>query len=464
MSTRDRLWRILEKAEILVAGILFFVMLVSCGLYIDMKMNGKTSSLPSMSENEKRILLRSDSSISVSYKDDLLEPVFVGIKNDEQMVCANIDRKARKSFENATHDIMYSLFSGTSHELSGSHTDYIQALKNSRRYMLVSFFDDIPAAAFLPCLSKEYEQTLSSSMLFDVKHLFILPDEDENVFGVCVSSDNDINLLYPDSDISFNRIPGTSYDINEGYSNFEYLDGELISPVISTSFNAPMYKTSPMALLYGKDKNSEWVAELLGTFSININLVKSYSSKNYTEINYVDELHEVYIDDSGKVVFRTSEGEGVGLEEFLGFVPDRSNGFSFSDKLFAVRTLVNRLSPASSLGEYSIVGIEYDEHSNTMGVYLKYFVDGAAYSRDAYDAAFEIAGNNLVYASFVSVVCAETQAKSLCIPQSLAASLFSGDTDSSPVYFSSLSAPLAEYGYARRVEWSKNAKRAGEEE
>ena len=80
MRFSEKTQSILVKIEILAAVVLFFVMLISCGFYIDIKLNGKISNLPSLSENDKKILMISSVSESVNYSDDLLEPVFVGFK------------------------------------------------------------------------------------------------------------------------------------------------------------------------------------------------------------------------------------------------------------------------------------------------------------------------------------------------------------------------------------------------
>ena len=421
MTAKFRDSQILSKIMIVLAVVLFFVMLVFCGNYINIKMNGQTSSLPELSENDLNLLLRSAASESINNYDDLIEPVFIGIKNADSKICATVNGEARKTFENLVYNQLIKLFSGTSENKTFDDNiqkyEYIESLKNSDRFVLISFFSDIPAACFLPCMSQSY-QVQNSNMLFDVKHLFLLSDENRDLYGVAVSSDYDINIIYPDSPVVFNKTTVESYDIGEGYSHFEFDERFLLSPIMTSSSFVNDVEIKPSSMVYGKDVSSSFVARLFDVFNFNENLVKSFSSKNYTEMYYVDDLFELFINDNGTVEFKSNDlSLGIGLDEFLGYSAANNGKYSFNDKIFAIKNLVNLLVEENALDDYCIVGVDYAEKNDVLSVYLKSFVNGGSVSQNVYDAVFKICGNNLVYAKYNACVLSFSQHESVCIPQ-----------------------------------------------
>ena len=416
---------IISRLEIVIASVLFFTMLISCGLYIDIRMNGKTSSLPPVSERDKSVILRSVASESVTYTDDLIEPVFVGFKQGDEMIAAFPEKETRAMFENMLYNAMYQIFLGEAHELESEDNLYeIERIKNSDRYLLVSFYDDIASSVFIPCLSQGYE-TSSNDVFFNVKHLFFVPDAEDNLYGVAVSSDEKVFVLKPAEQIKFNKVMVNSYDVNDGYSYFEFYSGEKgsVLPVLTSTFSASVYKTDSLSSLYGKKRECAWIESLLDTFTMNHNLVRNYSAKSGTEMNYIDELYELKVSDSGRVVFDISDGDGIVLNEYLGYLPENNHSYTYYDKIFAVKNLVNRLVFEKSDHSYTICGVDYEESSDTLSVYLKATVDGILLDGDKYDAVFRIQSNYLVYAEFDSVVCTRLDEKKSQIPQNYAAAL-----------------------------------------
>lgn len=433
MKSKEKAASVISRLEIIVAALLFFAMLVSCGLYINIKMNGKISSLPSIPEKEKRILLKAVASESVVYKDDLLEPVFVGFKNGNSRICAAPDDVVRKSIETTVYDSVINLFSGE-HEKHGFEStseayDYIEGLKNSDTYMLISFFCDIPSSVILTCVSQNYDTVQYNGESFPIMHLFLLPDIDNNMYGVAVSASNEINIMYPKESVSFDKIAGESYDISDGYSYFEYEQREGVFPVMSSSLRQRKYSVEPSAVAYGKEKNESWVNNIFDVFDINTSLVRNFLSGDKSEINYIDETAEIVINDNGSVVFTNTETEGIYLEEFLGYFPENGNAYTVNDKIFAVKNIVNELKTKSDISSYSMSGIDYDRENDVLSVYLKLFVDGIVVTDSEYDARFEIVSNSLSRAQFSSFVIKRIDDFSILIPQKYANALHVNDAD-----------------------------------
>lgn len=428
MSKKDKISKISEKVEILVAIILFLTMLVSCGMYIDIKINGKSSNLPSFSSADKRTLLRTVASESLTdFSDDLIEPVFVGVKNGESKICACPKALARRSVENSVYSSLRLLFSGTNEEISFENEEkrvqYIENLKGSQNYMLLCFYSDIPSLAFLPCLSENYE-TKSNLTLFNVRHLFLLPDIDGNLFAISVSTDEKINVIFPSENTKFNKISAETYDVSDGYSYFEFED-DGITPVLTSSFMSNKYSVTPLATLYTSDKNAEWITNLFSVFSMNTSLVKDYAVKDFaigenTDTYFVEDDLEIIVSTDGHVSFDASQNEGVDLDNYLGYRPRQESGYTFGDKIFAVKCIVNRLNSSDIITNYCIVGVDYEKENDVFAVYLKRFVNGISVSENEYDGVFVISNDSLTSASFPADECKMLDDYTVIIPQKYA--------------------------------------------
>lgn len=420
MKSEGKSFGIAAKIEIAIAALLFVVMILTCGMYINIKMNGRSSSLPVLSEMDKKTLLRSAASENIYYADDIIEPTFVGVKKGDFMIAACPDNSARRSVEVSIYSSLLQLFGGRSEktEFEGAKANeaYIENLKNSQEYMLVSFYDDIPSTVFLPCISDRYE-TESDISMFYVKNLFLLPDADGKLYAISVSGENEVNLIYPSESIEFSKIIAESYDISDGFSYFEYEKEGVVTPVLTSSFYANKYRITPLAVSYGKEKDSRWIEELFDIFSFNPSLVKEYTSKNETQINFVENEKEMLVSDDGAVEFKVSDGNGVHIEEFLGFFPDGGEGYTFGDRIFAVKALVNMLNFGDNTKSFCITGVDFDAVSNKLSVYLKCLADGILVTQNKSDAVFVFEGDYLTYVSFYCVNCEKTEDYSLVLPQ-----------------------------------------------
>ncbi len=431
MPKKDKFFDFLSRLEVVAAVVLFFVMLTCCGLYINIKMNGNSSSLPSLPEKEKAMLMKSDYSDSVVYTDDLLEPCFMGIKIDDDMKAASFNSSSRKILEETVYDTAFSLFSGkiesVEFESLRQRSEFIDSLKQSPKFMLISFFKDIPSSVFMPCFSKNYVIE-SQKNQFYVKHMFVLADDSDNVYAICLSSDNNVTKLVPDENILFGKIFSHSYDVNSGFCYFDFLDINGIYPVLTSTVDVNNYSIASLSVNDGKEFESEWVRSLLEYFGFNMSLVKSFTSGDKKEINYVDEMSELLIKDNGEVCFTASNEAGINLSEYLEYYPE-DGVYSFNDKIFAVKNIVNELNFGDDGISFCIVDVEYNDNSDILTVSLKSMIDGIFISEKKADSVFEIHGNNIIGVQFDALEVTKADTTSKLMPQLYAVYLFDSSNE-----------------------------------
>ena len=426
MKLSQKLKIFVSRVEIAIAVVLFFFMLYACGKYIDIKINGKTSSLPPIPEYQKQILLKTGAAENKVYIDNMIEPLFIGFKDGDTAICATFDKEARASLKNIVTPMLYSLFSGTSEKIDfddeNKKKQFIKQLCEKEKYIFVSYYDDIPAGIFLPCLSSDYEIS-QKSMYFDVQSVFILEDENGRIYAVALSKDGNANKLIPEENILFGKISTQEYDISDGYSYFTFDDQEGIHPVFVSSFITNKYQIKTISEKFGKDESAFWIQDLFDIFSVNSNFVKSYSSKNDSEMIYVDDENELFVNDEGYVEYKANSS-GVSLENYLDYSVGVTGEYSFTDKIFAIKNLVNLLNFDKSDHRYCVVGIDYEEKEDKLKIYLKSFINGVSVSSYDYDAAFEIKGNYLVSARLYLYKCTMLDEYSVCLNQSYVNELF----------------------------------------
>ena len=429
---RDKIKSIMSKLEILIPAVLFLTMLISCGLFLNVKMNGKNSGLPSLPEKEKRLIMRSVSAESTSFEDDLIEPVFIGVKNQNVMVAVSFNDDARRSVESVIYAPLLHLFSGKSEEVKFKNdnecTNFIEEVKNNKEYILISFYTDIPSSAFLPCIVSgvDFESHVN---VYNIRHIVLLPDSDENLYAYAISSDRKVYSMIPDVKTSFSKINIETYDVSDGWSHFNYpFEGEMLAE-ITDSVVMNRYQIHSVAQLYGKSKDIDWVKNCFDVFSINNSLVKSFSSGDNSSITYVEENNELIIDDMGYVQYTSLDNTGINLDDFLGYVPGEGANYTFSDKIFAVKKIVNSISVYNDNISYSISDFHYDDNSGILEIYFKLFCDGILLTDHPFDAVFEINGNNLVYARYTAVISTKTSESISVIPQKYANVLLRENND-----------------------------------
>lgn len=437
MVVKNKVFGMLSKIEILIPVVLFLTMLITCGLYLNEKMNGTKPGLPPLPEKEKRLIMRSESGDNTDFDEDLIEPVFIGVKNDSVMVAAIPDDSARRSIEAVIYTPLFRLFSGESRKMEFSsdneRVSFIEEIKNDKEYMLISFYTDIPSSAFLPCIVSgfDFENQVD---VYNIRNLFFLPDSEGNLYAIALSSEKEIYTLFPDETIPFSKINVETYDISDGWSYFEFPFYGDVTAEISTSVSMCKYQINPVSVLYGKGKDAGWVNDCFEVFSVNSNLVKSFTSGDGFEVNYVDEISELIFDDNGFVEYKALDNLGINLDDFLGYVPNEGDNYTFSDKIFAIKKIVNSIDMHNDNVSYSFSGFGQEENSNKLKVYFKLVCDGILLTDSPYDAVFEINGNNLVYAKYLSVICSKINEHYTVLPQKYADVLLRNKNEAHNVY------------------------------
>lgn len=420
--------------QLFAVAVLFFSMLLTCGMYIDVKINGQTSSLPSVPEHEKQILLKTASSSQKTYIDDLIEPVFIGISGKENKICAAFDTEARTSLMNMAKNAVCELFSGeitrAEFENEEERENFVSDILCNKNFMLISFLEEIHSGLIVPCLSDGFAAA-NSDVFFGVKHIFLIENSDgEEAYysGVALTRAGDVYLLNVDKDRAIVNFSLGEYDVRDGFSYFSFSDDKEVCPVMTSSFMTNKYRITTLPSRFGKEADSFWVKKLFEIFSLNDNFVKSYYSKNNAEISYVDGGSELTINDDGYVEY-TAEDDGALLDTILGYSAGESGKFSFSDKILAIKNVINEIKFDNSKHCLSIVGLDYNEKKDKLSVYLKYFADGIVLSENRYDALFEITDNRFTFASFYALKCTVADEYSFCINQSCINTLFENDEE-----------------------------------
>ena len=430
MSLATKTSALIRKFEIVLAIFLFFSMLISCGLYINIKMNGKSAALPPLSAADKNILLRASSYDDAEMSANLIEPVFMGMRRYDEMLAALPCDISDIFSDSVMHDTLEVLFSGEAAKVEFSSNDekkaFIDEIKSMDNYILMSFYCDIPSSVFVPCLIEHYS-SFENLFSFRIRNLFIIPDADGNLKGVCFSSDCEAVIVTPQEKLLLNKTLQEAYDVNDNWSTFKFGDALPICPVLTSSFVADDYILESLPDVYGKNIDSELVRFLFEKFSINSNLVKSFTSGNDLEISYVEELNELTISDNGHISYKSGENSGVSLDDYVDFYSENRNNLSFADKIFALKKFISGLNKLSDIS-FTIIGLDYDDNKAKFRVYFKYVTDGFLVTNNKYDAVFEIDGNFITSVDFYMLVCDKTEENSVVMPQNYAnAVLANGD-------------------------------------
>ncbi len=422
MRFSEKVQSIMSGVEVILAGIMFFVMLISCGMYINIKLNGKVSNLPPLSENDTRMILRSSGVSDDDYSGTLLEPLFVGIKSGDKMTAVMPQYEVRKSVENRISEALSVLFEGTyktvsfdsEHDLS----NYIEKKKYSSDYMLLGFYNDLPSSVVLPCVVDNYrDESLHEVFLF--KYIFLLPDKKGNLYASAISESGEVTELFPGQEIRFDKIVNDSYDVSDGWTKFDYSELKALYPVFTSSLVIGNCSVASFAESFGVDSDRKWIDELFEIFSINENLVRSFVSGNGSVVNHVEESGELVIRNDGTVSYKASENYGISLNEFLGYISDTGTKLSLSDKLFALKIIINSTIQEDELS-CSIVGININETDGATKVYFKYLHNGVFLYPSAFDAAFEIKNDYIINADFKMMKLTSLDTYAVVSPQKYA--------------------------------------------
>lgn len=415
-----------DKIEIALAVIFFCTMILSCGRYIDIKINGKSSVLQRLPENEKTLLLRASQSQQWESSNPFIKPTFAGICTKESGKVSAFSLSARKVLLEDANEVIVKCFSGSYETLvfkSKQHRlEYIESLKNAPEYMLFGFMNDIPASAFLPSFAKNYEPLVTAGNFY-VKYMFLVPDEKSGAYIVTVSEDLNVRILKSDEQVQFNINDYSAYNENTDFVPFSYAKSECIVPLIEKTVAVNDFCVDTAANVYGKSTDTQWVQKFLDVFNINKSLSKVYITKDNSVLDYIDDTNEMLFSSDGTVTYDGSE-KGIYLEHFLGYYPQQSS-FSVSDKILSVKQCVNMMEKSFDTGDASvgISKIYYEPDTDKLFVDVKYFVGGIVVTDREYDGRFVINGDYLVNAEFFALSVTALETSTYLIPQKYALSL-----------------------------------------
>lgn len=425
---------VLHKARIAAAALLFLFMLYNCGRYIDLRINGFSKTLNPVPEADRRVLLSGGTGIDSEQNRTFLRPIFVGVKNVVGMNGAGVDSESGKQLAESAFAYMTELFSGQCDNVEFSsekqRKEYISSLKNADNYIILGFLSDIPASCVLPCIS-DYGYDFEEQMYFKFANIFILPDSDGNIYGIAVSSSLDVNILKPTSAVPFNDKELESYNNSTGFVPFEFADTPYVKPLLKSTVSVHDFRVNTAADKLGRQTDSEWILSTMQAFSLNRNLAKTFVTRDGSVLNYVDGSNELLFYQNGDVVFNSAD-EGIHLSEYLGFNPQSKQGYTFGQKLEAVRKLAGTIGKEST-GNYAdlcFYDAVYTPSGDRLEIRLKYFADAVSVTEKEYDAVFAISGNSLVYASYSALYCEKLDGRDAFIPQYYADMLSDGGESS----------------------------------
>ena len=413
---------VMNAIENVIAVLLFVSMLLVCGKYIDIKINGKSSSLPEIPSKDMHILMHTYSNNNVEEKHTLLEPVSVAIKLKDTRLMAHTS-EARESLLEFSRAYVIKCFSGESETLEFESIEekekYLSDICESENYILIGFYRDVPAAAFLPSLAREYESK-DSRMYFNVQNLLVLADKNKNLYAIAVSSGKQVNILTPLEDTAFEPYDYDAYNDIAGFASFEYAgEGELL-PVFSQSLENNKYATNDAFSLYGMKIESTWIQNTLDVFGFNKSFSKTFVTKDNSLVGFVDDTKELLFSNDGSVTYN-SNGEGVKIYDILEYNP-LGNTYTFPDKTLAVKHFLNMLDKniSGNQANLGITDVYYDEEERVVRFEMKYFISGICVTDRAFDAVVEMNEESITHVVFYAMSCVRIDEISALLPQKYA--------------------------------------------
>lgn len=412
---------------VLIAAIviLFTAMLVLCGMYLDLRLNGVTSSLPHIPENDKWILT-DNSYNSHNSSGNLIAPVFLGLKNNASgMMAATYNEDARETLGNMFEAEMTALFNGYAEKMlfeNDEHKkEFAKKIMASESFMYMCFYNELPSAAILPGIygSGSY-MPLNES--FYVKCVFILPDGD-SIKGVCFDSELNACVLSPGNKTEYNQSALYAYNEVSGFAAFEFLNESCPEPVFTQSFEINSVVMAPSFSFYKFNLNDNNTTELLKALDFNTNLVKTYTYSTNSIVSFVGEEKELYVSYSDRSLHYNGFDGGIHMSEYLKYYPQNGE-YTFTDTVLCVRYLLNCIDRILIGGDAkpSVVGIFYE--NNDVIFRLKYFYNGIAITESNADITVVMDGKYIKRIDINTMFCDSGNLTVPVIPQKLALNLF----------------------------------------
>lgn len=411
----------LGKLYVLIAitAVLFVAMLVLCGMYLDLRLNGITSSLKGIPENDKWILTDGGYNSQKSSL-QLVSPTFIGVKSSVSgMSAAVYDEGARKSLEKRIEPYMTSLFNGGVEKIeytdAMSKSEYVANVMSADDYVYMCFYNQLPAETIMPGMfGKANNATLNES--FFVKYMFILPYEN-SVRGICFDEALNAYRLTAGIDVTYDKSVFYAYNELSGFASFDFITEDYPEPVFTRSFEVNSVFMAPSFSFYKFNLQDNMTLELLKVLEFNTNLVKTYSYGNNNIVNFIDEECDLSVSvKNGRMVFNGN----IHMSEFLNYYPQNER-YVLADTVLCVKNLVSSFNKVLVGGDAvpCIIGVSYNGREAEFR--LKYFYNGIIVTENDEDIVVKISDDHITKIEINALFCDSGSLTVPVIPQSLAA-------------------------------------------
>ena len=400
---------------IAVTVFLFIAMLFLCGMYLDLRINGKFSTVPGIPEKDKWILTGAEYD-SESASISLTSPCFIGYKNNEEgMIAAAFDANSREMVLEKIFDVVPELFSGKYRKMKFTKQEelnsYIKSLLESEKFVYVNYYSEIPSYL----ISTDFGG-IGSENTFFVKYMFIVPDKNGHLYGVFLNESHEVFELVPEESINYDENMAFAYNGMRGFAQFEFVSEVCPEAVFTNSFETDSVMIVPSASFYEFEPDGDNTRKLLDTLNFNHNLVKSYKAADNTSISFVDDGRELYVDVQNSIITFNSQSRGIHLSEYLKYNP-HNNHYGFGDILMCARRLISTLDRLLTGGQAhpSVVGI-YTEN-DTLTIDFKYFYNGIMITDRQSDISISFKNDYIISMNINAMFCDSGNNTKPVVPQ-----------------------------------------------
>ncbi len=412
-------------ALIALCAVLFVCMLVLCGVYLNLSINGIGSPLPEIPANDRHLLQGTDDHVR-SVDRSMFSPTFVGVKlSDGSMLAASYDADTRQNIEAFLEEAYDVLFTGKAEPIvfadQAERNAYVDALKNSERYVYASYFSNVPSSAVLPCFHGGSFSEHGTP--FFVKYIFLLPDGDGNLYGIVLDHDLNAVKLIPSTPYAYTAEEFYAYTNMRGYEPFEFTENIRPTALFTKSFDVNRVLIMPSVSFYELELSDENTKKLLTALDFNTNMVKSFRSGDNDTVSFIEDGKELYVSLPDSSLSYDADEDGIHMSAFLGYYPISGKHYSFSDTVLAVKYLLGSLGRVLVGGDAAptLVGVTSTDDGYTFS--LKYFYHGVLLTEDAADITVTTAGNTIRNIRIHAIFCDGGMLTRPTLPASLALSV-----------------------------------------
>lgn len=406
---------------VVLTGALFVLMLVLCGKYIDLRVNGISSSHPKMPENDKWVLSNEEYDTRFNAL-SLVSFTFAGCRlEDGKMIAAAYDAASRKAVVDMLMKYLPSLLKekpeSVEFENKEKREEFIENLTKTGKYIYVSLYNELPSAAILLCITgNEKKENVNESVF--VKNIFVLPDESEKVCALCFDNDGNCKKFISSEDMPYDDSEFMAYTDMRGFAEFEFVKSDKPETVFCKSFDVAPPTLSKTSDFYNYSVLDANTANLMRVFDFNPNMIKSIKSADKA-VSYVYDGKELYIDPKNTKITYYGYDSGIHLSKFLKYNPSDKE-YSFSDKVLCVKYLINSFD-RHVVGADAPPSLVYVAEKDGIILFaLKYMYEGIPLLDKKPDITVEIAGNYVNKIDINAVYCNKTEEKKAVLPQNKA--------------------------------------------